>query len=116
MISLITIQTDLLSLTEILNQTGNLIVAAQILDGTYVEPVIDKFNKFSSPDKEGNQKEYQFINYNKWSDIVCYRDVYSREMPRETWNALYNTFVVDEIEEPNELTHSEGDEADKIQY
>ena len=42
MISKITIETDLVSLNEVLNQTGNPEVAVQILNGTYQEPEIPK--------------------------------------------------------------------------
>jgi hypothetical protein len=90
MISLITIQTDLVSLNEILDKTGNPTVATQILDGTYQEPILGRFNMASSPNKEGKREEYTFEGYDKWKDEVVYKSEtrWSNTMKRETWNCL----------------------------
>ena len=90
MISLITIQTDLVSLNEILDKTGNPTVATQILDGTYQEPDVCRFNMASSPNKEGKREEYIFQGYNKWKDEVTYKSEsrWSSSLERVKWNAL----------------------------
>jgi hypothetical protein len=90
MISKITIETDLESLNEILNQTGNPTVATQILNGTYQEPEIYKADRASSPDKDGERKQYIFISYDKWKDQVKYKNGrgWTDEMDRGVWEKL----------------------------
>jgi hypothetical protein len=92
MISKITIETDITSLMEVLNKTGNAKVATQILNGTYLEPVHYKGTVASNPDKDGNRKPYTFVSYNKWDDTISYNDEehknWVREMTREGWNTL----------------------------
>jgi hypothetical protein len=123
MISLIKIETDLLSLTEILNKTGNPTVATQILDGSYQEPDICRFNMASSPDKEGNREEYTFEGYDKWKDEVLYKgkNRWSNEMNRENWNrldswesVLHAAIEAEEKRREEELSNWDGDETDKI--
>jgi hypothetical protein len=107
MLSTIKIETDLLSLTEILNQTGNPTVATQILDGTYQEPDICRFDMASSPDKEGKREHYIFISYDKWKDEVSWRSEnrWSNTMKRETWNALdsWDAVLLPQVEELLEI-------------
>jgi hypothetical protein len=91
MISLIKIETDLVSLNEILNQTGNPDVATQILNGTYQEPEIYKADRASTPLREdAPRKQYVFISYNKWRDEVKYKEVgrWEEEISRKQWEKL----------------------------
>jgi len=90
MISKITIETDLVSLNEVLNQTGNPEVAVQILNGTYQEPEISKADRASSPDRDGERKQYTFVSYNKWKDEVKYKNGrgWTDEMDRNVWEKL----------------------------
>lgn len=108
MISNINIDTNITSLLEVLGQTGNPEVAIKILDGTYKEPVFDKSDRASTPDKDGKMQQYIFISYDKWKDEVHYKPANSwqKEMKRESWEKL-------------ELWESltwDGDETDKINY
>lgn len=90
MISKITIETDIMSLNEILNQTGNPTVATQILNGTYQEPEIDTRDRASSPYKDEERNQYVFISYDKWKDQVKYKKVgrWDDEMSRKEWMKL----------------------------
>ena len=91
MISLIKIETDLVSLNEILNQTCNPDVATQILNGTYQEPEIYKADRASTPLREdAPRKQYVFISYNKWRDEVKYKEVgrWEEEISRKQWEKL----------------------------
>jgi hypothetical protein len=91
MISKITIETDIMSLNEILNQTGNPTVATQILNGTYQEPEIDTSDRASTPVRKDQEREqYVFISYNKWKDEVTYKNCrgWSEKMDREVWEKL----------------------------
>ena len=90
MISKITIETDLVSLNEVLNATGNPTVATLILNGTYQEPEFYKADRASSPDKDGNRNQYIFVSYNKWKDEVhyTYKGSWARDMSREAWENL----------------------------
>lgn len=108
MISLIKIETDIQSLNEVLNQTGNPELAVQILNGTYQEPEIDQSDRSSVPDKEGNRHQYLFCSYNKWKDEVSYtyKGSWTREMSRVSWNNLELWAA---------LTW-DGDDTDKIVY
>ena len=90
MISKITIETDLESLNEILNQTGNPTVATQILNGTYQEPEIYMADRASSPDRDKERKQYIFVSYDKWKDHVKYKNGrgWTNEMDRGAWERL----------------------------
>lgn len=115
MIGKITIETDLVSLNEILNATGNPTVATQILNGTYQEPEIYKADRASTPVRKDQEREqYVFISYDKWKDQVKYKEVgrWTEKMDREDWEKL--DFWEDVA--PNELTYFDGDETDKITY
>jgi hypothetical protein len=115
MIGKITIETDFVSLTEILNKTGNPKLAVQILEGTYQEPVIDTRDRASTPLREdAPSKQCVFISYDKWRDEVKYREVgrYEQEIKRKDWEKL----ELWEVDEPDELTYFDGDETDKITY
>ena len=115
MIGKITIETDLESLNEILNATGNPTVATQILNGTYQEPEIYKADRASTPVRKDQEREqYVFISYDKWKDQVKYKEVgrWTEKMDREDWEKL--DFWEDVA--PDELTHFDGDETDRITY
>ena len=91
MIGKITIETDLESLNEILNQTGNPTVATQIFNGTYQEPEIDTRDRASDPLREdAPRKQYVFISYDKWKDQVKYKEVgrWTEKIDREDWEKL----------------------------
>jgi len=90
MINKITIETDIISLMEVLNQTGNSTVATQILNGTYEEPRFDRSDRASVPDKDGKVRQFFFVSYDKWKDEVHYNytDSWVREMSREAWSKL----------------------------
>ena len=108
MISLIKIETDIQSLNEVLNQTGNPTVAVQILNGTYQDPEICTGDRASVPDKEGNIKQFIFVSYDKWTDEVSYtyKGSWVSKMSRVSWNNLELWAA---------LTW-DGDETDKIVY
>ena len=115
MIGKITIETDLESLNEILNATGNPTVATLILNGTYQEPVIDTRDRASTPLREdAERKQYIFISYDKWRDEVKYKEVgrWEQEISRKQWMKL----DLWKEEAPDELTYFDGDETDKITY
>jgi hypothetical protein len=90
MISTIKIETDLITLMEVLEKTGNATVAAQILDGTYKEPEFLDGDKVSSKDKDGNCERLSFIRYDKWKDEVHYKhpNSWTREMSQLAWHKL----------------------------
>jgi hypothetical protein len=107
MLSTIKIETDLLSLTEILNQTGNPTVAALILAGDYVEPEVHRVNKLSTPEKDKEREEYIFISYDKWKDEVSWKSEkrWTSEMKRENWNRLdsIESVLLPQVEEMIEI-------------
>ena len=91
MISKITIETDLVSLNEVLNATGNPTVATLILNGTYQEPEIYTADRASTPVRKDQEREqYVFISYDKWKDEVTYKNSrgWSEKMDREVWENL----------------------------
>ena len=90
MVHTVKIEVDLMSLMEVLNQTGNPTVAVQILNGTYQEPEIYKADRASSPDKDGNLHRCIFVSYDRWIDVVHYKykDGWARQMSREKWADL----------------------------
>ena len=115
MIGKITIETDLESLNEILNATGNPTVATQIFNGTYQEPEFYKADRASTPVRKDQEREqYVFISYDKWKDAVKYKNSrgWSEKMDREVWEKL----DMWEDVAPDELTYFDGDETDKITY
>ena len=90
-VSTIKIETDLITLMKVLNQTGNPTVAIQILNGTYQEPEFCKDNRASSPSKNGTREEYIFESYDIWTDIVHYKvseHYYSKDTSRAQWEKL----------------------------
>ena len=104
-VSTIKIETDLITLMEVLVKTGNSTVAIQMLDGSYQEPEVCMFNMASSPDKEGKRTEYKYKGYHKWKDEVSYssENSYNREMNRETWNALDSWASVLDVQAEEEV-------------
>lgn len=90
MINKITIETDIKTLMEILQKTGNPNVAADILNGTYQEPEFNSSDRASSPDNEGNRRRLIFESYNKWDDEINYKEKgsYTRQMSRSAWESL----------------------------
>jgi hypothetical protein len=104
-VSTIKIETDLITLMEVLVKTGNSTVAIQMLDGSYQDPEVCMFNMASSPDKEGKRTEYKYKGYDKWKDEVSYSNEhsYGREMNRETWNALDSWASVLDVQAEEEI-------------
>ena len=90
MISTIKIETDLITLMEVLEKTGNVTVAAQVLNGTYKEPEFFEGDKASPKDKDGKCDRLSFIRYDKWKDEVhyTYPNSWEREMKLSAWYEL----------------------------
>lgn len=103
MIQTVKIEISFATLCEVLEKTGNLPVATAMLEGTYVEPWVNRKAKRSSkPDKEGNYTRYEFQSYDKWTDKVTYMEDnghWSREMPRSMWQDLENWVEEEEVED-----------------
>ena len=112
MISKITIETDLESLNEILNQTGNPTVATQILNGTYQEPEFYKADRASTPVRKDQEREqYVFISYDKWKDAVKYKNCrgWSENMDREVWEKLdfWEDVMNSQVDEMDDVVDTE---------
>lgn len=88
-VSTIKIETDLVTLMEVLNQTGNPTVAIEMLNGTYQEPDICTGDKVKLNNK-GEGVKACFRSYDRFKDkVTAYRDNWGHdEMSRDEWNKL----------------------------
>ena len=90
-VSTIKIETDLVTLMEVLDKTGNSTVAIQLLNGTYQEPEFCRADRASSPLKDGAREQYIFEYYDMWKDQVHYRRPgthWGSDMSRIQWDNL----------------------------
>lgn len=88
-VSTIKIETDLITLMDVLNQTGNPTVAIEILNGTYQTPDICTGDRVKLNHKSENVKVC-FRSYDRFTDkVTSYRDNWGHdEMSRDEWNRL----------------------------
>jgi len=88
-VSTIKIETDLITLMDVLNQTGNPTVAIEILNGTYQAPEICTGDKVKLNHKSENVKVC-FRSYDRFTDkVTTYRDNWGHdEMSRDEWHRL----------------------------
>jgi len=88
-VSTIKIETDLITLMDVLNQTGNPTVAIEMLNGTYQAPEICTGDKLRLGHKDEPIK-LTYASYDRFKDEVCYsRNNWGHDtMSRETWNKL----------------------------
>jgi len=70
-VSTIKIETDLITLMDVLNQTGNPTVAIEILNGTYKAPEICTGDKLRLGHKDEPIK-LTYASYDRFKDEVCY--------------------------------------------
>jgi len=89
-ISTIKIETDIIALMDVLNQTGNPTVAIAILDGTYQTPDICMGDKAKEFHKKDELIRLSFKSYDRFKDeVTYYRGNWGHDtISRETWNNL----------------------------
>lgn len=112
-VSTIKIETDLVTLMEVLDKTGNSTVAIQLLNGTYQEPEFCTGDRASSPLKDGTKERYIFESYNIWTDKVNYKTVgsasWGRDMSRAAWEnlELWQDLIDSQIHEMDDVADTE---------
>ena len=89
-VSTIKIETDFITLMDVLNQTGNPTVAIQILNGTYQQPDICRADKARAYSKKDELVQMTFKSYDRFKDeVTYYRSGWGHDtIGREEWNKL----------------------------